>query len=720
MALPAAYDVSFSFSGYQATNPNLPLPGQRVDTELANIEAALDGTQAALLDIRRSDGKLQNGIVTVDALAPGMTTGILPPTNWVTATSYTPLMSVWQASKLYQCIVAHVSGVFATDLAAGKWNLVVDFTVPVNAAAASATAAAGSATAAQNSATAAQGSASAASGSANAAAASAATALTQANRAQAEADRAQGISDTINASFAPLASPVFTGNPTAPTPAANDNDTSIATTAFVTAANTALKGVIVGTASAAMDTLGEVETAVNAKLASSAYTAADVLAKLLTVDGAGSLLDADLLDGQSSAFYLAIANLTGSISDAQHGNRGGGALHPAATAAVAGFMLDSASDGVTYGRKNGAWAATAAGLADAVSDGSSYGRLNATWAKVLPLAGGTLTGNITIAPAAGGADLTISAPAGAVNARLLLNKNAGTTGGNSVNGQVAGANRWINYFGTGAESGSGNSGSDFYLQRCSDAGAVIGTPIQINRSNGIVNLAEGLAVTGTMTLGGTPVALSTRAESIITVNGTTTYTVPAALKYLEVEALGPGGNGGSSASTGAATIAIGGNGGSGGIGKKLFSKAELGTSVSFVVAAPGSNGTSTMTPNGTAGAASVTAGSNGATGTAAGTVVTQGGAGGSASGWMLNGTGNQGDLNWGGYLGNPVYKVRGSGGSSPYGSGGNGNFLGSSTYIGADAVGFGSGGSGGSAGFSQASIVGGSGTGGFFLLREFY
>lgn len=35
------------------------------------------------------------------------------------------------------------------------------------------------------------------------------------------------------ASKAPLASPVFTGNPTAPTPAVNDNDTSIATTEFV-------------------------------------------------------------------------------------------------------------------------------------------------------------------------------------------------------------------------------------------------------------------------------------------------------------------------------------------------------------------------------------------------------------------------------------------------------------------------------------------------------
>jgi hypothetical protein len=44
---------------------------------------------------------------------------------------------------------------------------------------------------------------------------------------------------TVVATYAPLASPAFTGNPTAPTPSAGDNDTSIATTAFVTAAITA-------------------------------------------------------------------------------------------------------------------------------------------------------------------------------------------------------------------------------------------------------------------------------------------------------------------------------------------------------------------------------------------------------------------------------------------------------------------------------------------------
>ena len=53
-----------------------------------------------------------------------------------------------------------------------------------------------------------------------------------------------------------------------------------------------------------------VSTAIGTKLNASAYTAADVLAKIKTVDGAGSGLDADLLDGQSSAYYRNYNNLT--------------------------------------------------------------------------------------------------------------------------------------------------------------------------------------------------------------------------------------------------------------------------------------------------------------------------------------------------------------------------------------------------------------------------
>lgn len=59
------------------------------------------------------------------------------------------------------------------------------------------------------------------------------------------------------AAKAPLASPTFTGNPTAPTPTAGDNDTSIATTAFVAAALAAL----VDSAPGTLDTLNELAAA---------------------------------------------------------------------------------------------------------------------------------------------------------------------------------------------------------------------------------------------------------------------------------------------------------------------------------------------------------------------------------------------------------------------------------------------------------------------------
>ena len=82
---------------------------------------------------------------------------------------------------------------------------------------------------------------------------------------------------------APLASPTFTGTPAAPTAATGDNSTTVATTAFVKA---------------------------QSYLASSNYTAADVLSKLVTVDGASSGLDADLLDGQHGSYYAPAASPT--------------------------------------------------------------------------------------------------------------------------------------------------------------------------------------------------------------------------------------------------------------------------------------------------------------------------------------------------------------------------------------------------------------------------
>lgn len=84
------------------------------------------------------------------------------------------------------------------------------------------------------------------------------------------------------------------------------------------------------------------------KLNASAYTASDVLSKIKSVDGAGSGLDADLLDGQDGAYYRSASNLSSGtlpaarFSDTSHGSRSGGTSHAAATSSSAGFM--SAAD----------------------------------------------------------------------------------------------------------------------------------------------------------------------------------------------------------------------------------------------------------------------------------------------------------------------------------------------------------------------------------------
>lgn len=121
MPNPPAFVPGFSYSGYQANNPTLPLPGPMVDNDFANVSDSLNTTITALGNIRRSDGALANGIVTLQSLASDLTIGVQTPTAWVTAHAYAAGNIVVQSNKFYLCLVAHTSGVFATDLAAVKW-----------------------------------------------------------------------------------------------------------------------------------------------------------------------------------------------------------------------------------------------------------------------------------------------------------------------------------------------------------------------------------------------------------------------------------------------------------------------------------------------------------------------------------------------------------------------------------------------------------------------
>ncbi len=69
MSNPSPYVPGFSFAGFQATDPASPLPGNEVDNELANIATSLDETITGLNQVRRADGALQNGSVTLESLA---------------------------------------------------------------------------------------------------------------------------------------------------------------------------------------------------------------------------------------------------------------------------------------------------------------------------------------------------------------------------------------------------------------------------------------------------------------------------------------------------------------------------------------------------------------------------------------------------------------------------------------------------------------------------
>lgn len=69
MADPNPYIVSYSFAGFQALNPNLPLPATQLDVQLAAIAAATTEAADSITSVRRADGNLQNGVVSWDSLS---------------------------------------------------------------------------------------------------------------------------------------------------------------------------------------------------------------------------------------------------------------------------------------------------------------------------------------------------------------------------------------------------------------------------------------------------------------------------------------------------------------------------------------------------------------------------------------------------------------------------------------------------------------------------
>lgn len=77
MANPRPYVPGFDYSNFEAANPTKPKPGSQLDNDFDNIQRTTDDLIAGLGDIRRSDGALNNGIVTFDSMADDVTDQII-------------------------------------------------------------------------------------------------------------------------------------------------------------------------------------------------------------------------------------------------------------------------------------------------------------------------------------------------------------------------------------------------------------------------------------------------------------------------------------------------------------------------------------------------------------------------------------------------------------------------------------------------------------------
>ncbi len=128
MANPTAYTPSYDFSAFAEANPATPLPGDRVDIELAALELTTDELIAALANIRRSDGALANGIVNADSLSADLVIGFDVQGEWVTATTYAAGDGVTYGTSFYKCRVAHTSaGGTRPDLDSTTWMFLFTF-----------------------------------------------------------------------------------------------------------------------------------------------------------------------------------------------------------------------------------------------------------------------------------------------------------------------------------------------------------------------------------------------------------------------------------------------------------------------------------------------------------------------------------------------------------------------------------------------------------------
>jgi hypothetical protein len=495
--------------------------------------------------------------------------------------------------------------------------------------------------------------------------------------------------------LATLASPTFTGDPKAPTPATADNDTSIATTAYVKN-----QGYI--TTATATANFYPLSSNPAGYLTSSALTGY----ALLNGSSAFSVTGASIKSLDSSDNFAALDQ--GVLNFGNGSTPSGIVINGSSitfadatvqtTAAVSGIP-DAPSDGNTYGRNNGAWVIAGGGSGSGtltMSSGQLYDTSTANFVPDLTLSGtlsaGTVTGGSNATLNSSG--LTLAASSGAVVtfADSTTQSSAGITASAvaSTYQTLAGMSSYAPKASpalTGVPT-STTAAADTNTTQIATTAFVVGQASSTTpATNGTAAVGTSLKYARADHVHASSAATDIQVFGGPSSSGTFTWTKPANAKLVRVYCISGGGGGGSGARQATTSGRSGGSAGSGGqIVIAEFVAAALSATVTVTVGI-GANGGTAITADNTNGNPS-TFPSSGISSFGSYTANTATGVAG-AGGTTTSATGGTAIVNYSLLGGNAI-------GSS--GTGGNGNTAGPSA--------------GGTLTLAQASAAGGGGGGG--------
>lgn len=131
MANPRPYVPGFDYSNFEAANPTKPKPGNQLDNDFNNIKATTDDLITGLGNIRRSDGALVNGIVTVDSLADDIADQIIDEVDErvLEAVAEAEASAAASAQSAFESAVSAADSEVAAVLAGDRADLAMDWAV---------------------------------------------------------------------------------------------------------------------------------------------------------------------------------------------------------------------------------------------------------------------------------------------------------------------------------------------------------------------------------------------------------------------------------------------------------------------------------------------------------------------------------------------------------------------------------------------------------------